>query len=147
MVLVFISLYRDNSFWKGEIMNKELVREFYTIFNSGYVKKYNDILCPDWVNHPEDHGREANIEGFKLGVQDMLAAFEGFELDIIQMIEEGENVACHIRMKGKHIRIFAGIAPSFQNVEFYGLDRHQIRNNKIINTWHFEDLSNVGRIK
>lgn len=124
-------------------MNKDLVREFYKIFNDGNVERYHDILSVTWVNHPSDAGREANIEGFKLGVQDMLEAFEGFRLDIIQMIEEDENIACHIKMTGKHIAEFAGIAPSFRDVEFYGFDRHQIKNNQIINTWHFEDLTNL----
>ncbi|OSP81056.1 hypothetical protein B9J75_09080 [Leuconostoc citreum] len=118
---------------------------FYQSFNTGDTSHLYDILATDWVNHPNDPGQSADISGFKAGILDFRSAFSHFELKIMQSIQEDNNVAVHLQMSGTQIKPFAGIKPQNKPVIFYGFDRHVLSDDhsKILNTWHFEDFSNL----
>lgn len=118
---------------------------FYQSFNTGDTSQLDDVLATDWVNHPNDPGQSADISGFKAGILDFRSAFSHFELKIMQSIQEDNNVAVHLQMSGTQIKPFVGIKPQNKPVIFYGFDRHVLSEDhtKILNTWHFEDFSNL----
>ncbi|WP_218643469.1 ester cyclase [Pseudomonas hunanensis] len=70
------------------------------------------MLSDNWINHPADPGRENNREGFKGGVQDFHAAFEGFDIRRDAMVSEGDLVVCRITMSGRHVGALGDWQPS-----------------------------------
>lgn len=133
---------------EGALKMSELptsISNFYRVFNTGKTTELDSILDHNWVNHPNDSGHSADIIGFKAGIIDFRETFDKFELKIIHSIQDDDNIAIHIQMTGRQIRSFAGILPTKRTVTFYGLDRHLLNKDhtKIIETWHFEDFSNL----
>ncbi|MGQ2283361.1 ester cyclase [Apilactobacillus kunkeei] len=122
-----------------------IIKTFYQSFNTGNTDKLHLILSNDWVNHPNDPGQSANIDGFKAGINEFRDAFNSFELKIIKVIIDNNDVAVHIQMSGIQVKEFAGISPKNEFVVFYGFDRHLLNDShtKILKTWHFEDFSNL----
>lgn len=118
---------------------------FYQSFNMSDTSRLDEILASDWVNQPHDPGHRADIYGFKAGLIDFISSFDNFELKIIKSIREDNNIAVHLQMSGTQIKNFAGIKPLNKPVVFYGFDRHVLNNDqtKILDTWHFEDFSNL----
>ena len=123
---------------------KTTVESFYAPFNTGKTAGYDAILAPTWVNHPNDPGQTPDLAGFKAGVLDFRRAFDNFELTILKIIIDGNDVAVHLKMTGKMIGSFAEFPATQQVVTFYGLDRHELAaSGQILATWHFEDFAGL----
>lgn len=121
--------------------NKALVIAFYEAFNAGERERFPDILAADWVNHPADPGRENTPAGFMEAVGDFHAAFEGFRISREALVAEGDLVVCRITMSGRHVAALGTWQPDGNMTTFSGMDMHRIRDNRIVETWHFERMA------
>lgn len=118
--------------------NKSIVTAFYDAFSAGDVERFDDLLSPDFVNHPADPGRLNDRSGFKDGVRDFHAAFDGFRIRRDALVAEGDLVVCRITMTGRHVAALGDWQPSGADVTFHGMDMHRIADGLIAKTWHFE---------
>lgn len=118
--------------------NKRNVIAFYEAFSSADVDRFDALLLPSFENHPADPGRSNDVAGFKAGVADFHAAFEGFEIRRDALICEGDLVVCRITMTGRHVAAIDDWQPSGQKVTFHGMDMHRLEDDRIAETWHFE---------
>ena len=119
---------------------KALVATFYDAFTGRDLAAFDDILATGWINHPADPGRENNREGFKAGVVDFHAAFEGFRIRRDALVAEGDLVVCRITMSGRHVGVLGDWRPDGREVTFHGMDMHRIEQGRIAETWHFENM-------
>lgn len=124
----------------AEHPGKALVIAFYEAFTRRDLARFDDLLSADWINHPADPGRENNRDGFKAGVSDFHAAFEGFRIRRDALIAEGDLVVCRITMSGRHVGPLGEWQSDGRKVTFHGMDMHRIAQNRIAETWHFERL-------
>ncbi len=119
---------------------KALVVAFYEAFTGRDLAAFDDILAAGWINHPADPGRENNRDGFKAGVADFHAAFEGFRIRRDALVAEGDLVVCRITMTGRHVGVLGEWQPDGRDVTFHGMDMHRIEQGRIAETWHFESM-------
>lgn len=124
--------------------NKEIVRRFYEAFSAGDVAVFDTILSPAFVNHPADPGRSNDVAGFRAGVADFHAAFEGFAIRRDAMVAEDDLVVCRITMHGRHVAALGEWQPNGQEIVFHGMDMHRIHEGRIAETWHFERTGDKG---
>lgn len=115
--------------------NKQLIIEYVTA-TSGKMKtrellgKYND-----------DDGLIDNIL-FKESI------FPRYEVDILEIIAEGDRVVLLAKFTGVHKGEWLGIAPSDKEVTYVFAVGYEIRNNKIANSWLVADnLAIIEQLK
>ena len=81
-----------------------------------------DMFTEDFVEHEEVPGIPPTREGVVQWLAMMHAAFEDLTftpLDIVGLHGKG---ACHLRMSGRHVGEFAGIAPTGRSFSIEGID-------------------------
>lgn len=121
--------------------SRDVVIAFYDAFNRCDLAAFDEILAPDWINNPADPGRENRREGFKLGVKDFHDAFEDFHLKRDAIVVQDNMVACRLTMQGRQVGQLGLWQPDGKLKTLFGLDMHQLRSGKIIETWHFERMA------
>lgn len=120
-----------------------IAQRFYNLFREPDTSAVAEILDPRWVNHPADPGRSADVHGFLLGIGDLRAALDSLRVDLFETLENANSIACRIRVSGRFVAPFAGIAPTGLAAGFDAMDLHRIRDNHIVETWHFEHLEQL----
>ncbi|MCT6795168.1 ester cyclase [Klebsiella pneumoniae subsp. pneumoniae] len=121
--------------------NTALVIEFYEAFSRRDLDAFDNILAPEWINHPADPGHENTPQGFKGGVQDFHRAFENFSITRDAIVAQDNLVVCRITMTGRHVQPLGEWQPSGAPTTLYGMDMHRLVNGRIVETWHFERMA------
>src|ERR1700690_959034 len=122
--------------------NKAVVRRFYEPFRTGDTSGYQDILAPEWVNHPAEPGTTPGPAGappvglYRQVLSDFVSVTEA-------MIAEGDLVAVRTTHHGIHSAEFLGIPATGRHVELRTQDVHRLAAGRIIETWHLEDFAGL----
>lgn len=124
-------------------MHEQLARRFYRMFTTGDLTGVREVLDPAWTNHPADPGRSADVAGFLLGIDDLRTALDGLSVEFQETVEDGAVIVCRIRLAGRFVAAFAGIAPTGLPAAFDAMDLHRVRDGRIVETWHYEHLEQL----
>jgi ketosteroid isomerase-like protein len=83
----------------------ETVRQAYDAFAGGDVERLRTFLAPDieWRTTPEVPfmGNYMGLDEFLRGMDDWTSAFDEVTTEVQEMIDTGENVIVHHRMRGR----------------------------------------------
>ena len=104
-------------------------------FMGEYIKAFNgqpktNELLDKYISDPE---LKEHIRVFE-------SAFPKYEIDIEELIFEGNKVALCGTLRGKHLGEIMGIQPTGKDVAFSLMTIDEIENIKIINHWIAADL-------
>jgi steroid delta-isomerase-like uncharacterized protein len=121
-----------------------LARAFYEPFNTGEMEIYDEVLTPDWADHPlhfpdQAPGREPwkqIVAYFRTSAPDLHVVND----DILAL---GDKVAVRSTFRGTHQGELFGIPPTGRPIEAMAIDFHRIANGQIAETWHVEDYRTV----
>lgn len=130
--------------------NKALVRRLYEdVINGGKADILDDLAAPDYVEHSPFPGQRDGIAGLKDRLATLGAGLAP-EYRLRHVIGEGDLVAAHWTMTGKHQGQLMGIPPTNRAVEMSGIDIYQVRDGKLAEHWHvvetLEMLQQLGVI-
>jgi predicted ester cyclase len=115
--------------------NKQLIIEYVEATSGKH--KTRDLL----EKYNEDVGLIGNIL-FKESI------FPQYEVDILEMVAEGDRVILLAKFKGLHKGEWLGIAPTHKQVTYTFAVGYQIRNYKIVHSWLVADnLAIVEQLK
>ncbi|EFH81527.1 ester cyclase [Ktedonobacter racemifer] len=80
--------------------NKDLVKRYLEMWNTGNVDLANEVLASDWVDyaHPEVKGPES----VKQSLSQVRAAFPDFRITIKSIVSEGDMVALRVTIQRTH---------------------------------------------
>ena len=106
--------------------NKEFILEYMNALNG--KEKPREIL----EHYISDQGLIDHILFFD-------SAFPKYEAVLEEMISEGNQLILRARLIGKHEGEFAGIMPSYKQVDFPFVVSYIIENNKIVSHWLVAD--------
>ena len=109
-----------------EQRNKEFIINYVSTLSN--TKPTRDLL----EKYMTDEALIGHIEFFE-------AAFPGYEIQIDEMIAEGNRVVIQGRFKGTQLGEFSGIRPTGKTVEFPVVVRYEIEDDKIVNHWSLAD--------
>ena len=122
--------------------NKAVVRRFYEPFRTGDTSSYQDILAPEWVNHPAEPGTTPGPAGappvglYRHVLPGLVSVTEA-------MIAEADLVAVRTAHRGTHSAEFLGIPATGKHIELRTQDMHRLVAARIIETWHLEDFAGL----
>jgi steroid delta-isomerase-like uncharacterized protein len=121
-----------------------LARAFYEPFNTGDMELYDEVLAPDWKDHPlhfpeQGPGREPwkqVVAYFRTSAPDLYVVNE-------DILVGGDKVAVRSTFRGTHQGELFGLPPTGKPIEAMAIDFHRIENGLIAETWHVEDYRTV----
>jgi steroid delta-isomerase-like uncharacterized protein len=121
----------------------EVVRAFYEPFRTGDTSIYKEILAEDWIDVPLAPGQEQGPDGMGGQIAAFRHAMPDYNVTHEDLIVGGDRVAVRNTVSGTHRGAFMGHEPTGRHIEMRTMDIHQVRDGKIVITWHLEDFAGL----
>jgi predicted SnoaL-like aldol condensation-catalyzing enzyme len=80
--------------------NKDLVRRYLEMWNTGNVELADEVLVPTWVDHA--HPEVTGPESVKRSLSQVRAAFPDFRITLKSIVSEGDMVALRATIQRTH---------------------------------------------
>jgi steroid delta-isomerase-like uncharacterized protein len=128
--------------------SKAIVARFHELaWSEGDVEGARDLLAGDVVDHAPlaFPGRAAGADGLLQVVGMVRAAIPDLHRSIEQQVAEGDRVVTHFRDRGTHTGALMGIPPTGRAVEVEGINIERVRDGRIAEIWHVEDMLGLMR--
>ena len=120
-----------------------IVRAFYEPFRTGDTTIYREILADDWVDIPLAPGQAPGPSGMAAQIAAFRSAMPDYNVTHEDLIAGSDRVAVRNTVTGTHQGAFMGHEPTGRQIEMRTMDLHQIRDNRIVVTWHLEDFAGL----
>jgi predicted ester cyclase len=125
-------------------VNKDLVRAYFKMIDSGDCDMLDDFIDIDYVDHnPQFPGLPHGLNGLRRGFEISLLAWKDFVHEIQDQIAEGDRVMTRLSCRGTHIGTFLGFAPTGAVIKMSGITVHRISNGKLAEHWAQIDVESV----
>ena len=121
----------------------EVVRAFYEPFRTGDTSVYAEILTEDWIDVPLAPGQEHGPAGMAGQIAAFRHAMPDYDVTHENLIVGGDRVAVRNTVSGTHQGVFMGHEPTGRHIEMRTMDIHQVRDGRIVVTWHLEDFAGL----
>jgi steroid delta-isomerase-like uncharacterized protein len=118
-------------------------RWFVEVWNQRREATVNELLAPDAAGHLEGGLEVRGAAEFHPVRAALLGAFPDFEVQIDQIISDGDDVVVRWSAKGTHLGESLGIPASNRPAGFRGMTWLKFRDGKIVEGW---DAWNQGRL-
>ncbi len=105
----------------------------------GRLEVMDELVAEDYVDHTPWPGFPPNRDGFKQSMAQYLSAFGDVEIEIYEMIGEGDKVALIEKVTGTHKGEMAGVPPSGKRVGITSMSVYRIADGKIVESWDLND--------
>ena len=121
----------------------EVVRGFYEPFRTGDTSAFDAVLAPDWVDIPLAPGQEQGPGGMAAQIALFRRAMPDYAVAHEDLIAQGDRVAVRNTVRGTHTGPFMGVEPTGRRIEMRTMDVHEVRDGRIVATWHLEDFAGL----
>jgi steroid delta-isomerase-like uncharacterized protein len=121
----------------------DLVRAFYEPFRTGDTATYGEILADDWVDIPLAPGQEQGPSGMAAQIEAFRRGMPDYDVKHEDLVVGSDRVAVRNTVSGTHLGAFMGHEPTGRRIEMRTMDIHQIRDDRIVSTWHLEDFAGL----
>jgi steroid delta-isomerase-like uncharacterized protein len=116
-------------------------------FNQGNLAAVDEVFSADFVDNAAPPGLPAGPEGFKQLVTMYRTAFPDVQINIEDIVAEGDRVALRWTAKGTHLGELMGIPATGKPVTVTGIDIDRIAGGKIAEHWGaFDQLGMMQQI-
>ena len=114
-------------------------RVFEEIIPSGDAAALPDVMHPDCADHSARPGEPPGIEGLTATMRWLHGVFADLAFDIHQVIGEGDTVAVHCTLTGRHTGDLMGIPPTGRPVATPMVHILRFRDGKASDHWAVHD--------
>lgn len=135
---------------------KEICREIYEVGFSRDVDALDRLIAPDgFITHgnpgPTSGGQTAaTAEGERVSVEELKETFrmfqtglEDFRIEVQHLVAEGDLVAIHAEMLGRHVRPFMALPATDNAVRLMFLDLMRIADGRAVEHWGLFDRASL----
>ncbi|HCK81400.1 MAG TPA: ester cyclase [Candidatus Competibacter sp.] len=125
--------------------NKTIVRRFYAeVMNQGNVSVLDEIMAPDFRDHGETlFGSPQGREALKQGVTGARSLLSNLNVQLHDVIADGELVGVRGTMRCTHQGEFLGVAPSGNELTWNGVALFRVVDGKITERWFNSDSLSI----
>jgi predicted ester cyclase len=114
--------------------NKERIRTMLAeVWNDGQSERFGEFF--------DD---EVRAEGEELHRM-LTTGFPDLEVDVDDVVAEGDRVVVRLRFRGTHRGPFQGIEPTGRRVEFGAIRIYRLRDGLVVETWAHQDSMGLVR--
>ncbi len=132
-----------NSDTSSDTRITDVVRAFYEPFRTGDTSTYSEVLAEDWVDIPLAPGQEQGPAGMAAQIALFRQAMPDYDVTHEDLVVDGDRVAVRNTVSGTHQGTFMGHQPTGRRIEMRTMDIHQVRDDRIVVTWHLEDFAGL----
>ena len=127
--------------------NKAIARRAYDAINRNDLDALEEMVDSDITDHDPAPGQGPGLEGVKQYFSSLHAAFPDVQMDVEDMVAEGEKVVARVSVSGTHQGEFLGIEPTGNRVTIKGIDILRITDGKVVEHWgNFDDLGMLQQL-
>jgi steroid delta-isomerase-like uncharacterized protein len=128
--------------------NKEITRRVNNeVWNQGNLNLIDELVSSDFVNHSPPPGLPTDREGFKQFVMLYRTAFPDVNINIEDIIAEGDRVMIRWTATGTHKGKLMDIEPTNKYVTVTGMSENRISGGKVVEQWNeFDDMGMLQQI-
>jgi steroid delta-isomerase-like uncharacterized protein len=121
--------------------NKKVIEQlFLQCINDRKFSLVNQLLHPEFKHH----GFGGNgPEGFKQVINSFTDAFPDMQIQLLDIIAEGDKVVTRGSWKGTHMGTFMGLPGTSKKVETEYIDVWKLRDGKCIENWVQMDIAGL----
>ena len=120
--------------------NKALMQRFYDeAVNAANLELIDELMSENFVEHEAFPGLSEGREGVKQFFSMMRGAFDGFRMDVEDMIAEGDKVVAHITIRGTHNGEYMGIAGTGATIDVPAIDIIRYAEGQAVEHWGVTD--------
>lgn len=121
--------------------NKATVRRFWEeVFNGRKLSLIEELFSTDWVYHEVGGQKIFGLKGLKEFLTDYHNAFPDIQVEVENLIAEGDKVVSHVTSRGTHKGELMGIAPTGKQVTVPVICISRFVGDKIVEDWEMIDL-------
>lgn len=126
--------------------NREIMRRnIEELFSKGDEALIPELYAHDVVDHNPVVGQPRGHEGLREVLRTFHRAFPDQEMELHGTLADGDHAVDFWTFRATHIGSLAGEEPTGKRVEFKGIDVARIREGKIAEIWHVEDMDAMWR--
>ena len=129
--------------------NKALMeRWFEEVLNKGRAEAIREMVTEDLVVHGLSDAKGEAIKGvkeFDRFHSQFVNAFPNIQVEVEDLIAEGDKVAARCTVRAKHTGDALGVAPTNTDVDFTGIAIVRISGGKIVEAWNNFDFMKMNR--
>ncbi|WP_181421040.1 ester cyclase [Curtobacterium sp. MCSS17_011] len=106
--------------------------------------EHDDVLITgERTDLPFAPGQEQDPGGMAAQIALFRHAMPNYTVEHQDVIVQGDKVAVRNTVSGTHQGAFMGHEPTGKRIRMRTIDVHQVRDGKIITTWHLEDFAGL----
>jgi steroid delta-isomerase-like uncharacterized protein len=125
---------------RNEMSNqKKVATLWYEAFSKKDPAILDRILHEQWVDIPAPPGTPPGPAGVKPIFERLTTTFPDLDLAIKDILQDGDKVVVRAEMKGTQREAFMGFPSKNRSLAIQVVDIHEIKDGKIVRTWHTED--------
>ncbi len=118
----------------SEIENAATIRRFFQeIWNQHNVDAADAMIAPDAVGHNPEFG--TSLEAFKAQWLVIHKAFPDIQIDLDDVVAQGDRVATRWTLTGTHKGEYKGLAPTGKRVSVTGMSFDRIVDGQVMEGW------------
>lgn len=114
-------------------------RMFEHAFNQGIFAAVDELVASNGVAHTSTWGLRHNREGLKQLIAILRSAFPDLHCTVEDEINEGDKVAAHWTMRGRHTGLLLGNRPTGRPIMVQGMIFARTKNGQIVEEWTLVD--------
>lgn len=115
-------------------------------FNHKNPAIFDELFDPGFVERtPQQPGQAPGIEGLKQSFSMMWQAFPDAQVNIEELIAEGNKVVARVRASGTHQGEFQGMPPTHKRMTISGMDLIGLQGGRIVEHWG--EWDNLGLLQ
>lgn len=120
-------------------MSRQLYMEFVDTFNRRAYDRLGDVLADGFVDH---HPGLVDVTGLLPYRQNLAAVIDALEMvaspeDVVAV---DDKVFTRIRLSGRHVGTFLGLAPTGNAVSWYTHELWRVADGRFVERWAVDDL-------
>jgi steroid delta-isomerase-like uncharacterized protein len=113
--------------------NRQLGERFAQTLTDHDLSAFAELLHPSYVNHnrytaPGKDGSVAMFAGF-------IDAFDGFRVEVDDVIEAGDSLVGRYTYRGRHTGEFLGVPASGAEIELHSIDIWRVSDGRLVEHW------------
>ncbi|MGH9894799.1 MAG: ester cyclase [bacterium] len=118
---------------------KKIATLWYEAFGKKDSALLDQILHETWVDIPAPPDTPPGPAGVKPVFEQLTATFPDLHLTIKDILQDGDKVIVRAEMSGTQRETFMGFPSKNLRMSIQVVDIHEIKDGKIVRTWHTED--------
>jgi predicted ester cyclase len=124
-----------------EELKPKVQKIFEEAYNKGNLAVLDELIDADYLRHQPPMKDVKGLAAYKKFVEDVRKAYTNFEMEVVEILQDGNKTVARIVLKGKHTGKTPTLMapPTGKEVAMMGCVVSTWENGKVIEEWAYND--------